>query len=170
MRFQLVLLASPLLIACNQTPPAPQQAVPQKTAATAPKPAAVSIDEVLRWRNTYGDLLGKPKESAVDRFGQPSTEDASGVWTWEPSAKTDNRMVTISYTPKVAMQMKVYARDDEKVDPLDVLKRAPEFNLGSGTYKDSVTSYFVAETKDGRNTLQFDVGGNDVSFNAAIFK
>jgi hypothetical protein len=78
--------------------------------------------------------------------------------------------VTISYSPKLAAQVKVYARDQEKVDPLDVLKRAPEFNLGSGTYKDSVTSYFVAETKDGRNTLQFDVGGNEVSFNAAIFK
>ena len=159
-----------LFLCCNQ--PASQQTAqpaPQKPVVT-PKPAPITIADALGWRNAYADLLGKPKESAVDRFGQPSTEDASGVWTWEPSAKTDNRMVTISYTPKVATQVKVYARDDEKVDPLDVLKRAPEFNLSSGTYKDSVTSYFVAETKDGRNILQFDVGGNDVSFNAAIFK
>jgi len=166
-----IAFAGLMLAACNQ-PAAQQPPQPAAHAAAAkPKAASLSVGDVLAWRTTYGDLLGKTKEAAVERFGQPASEDRPGVWTWDASPKTNNRMVTISFSdnpPHNAYAIKVYAPDQETLDPIDVLKSAPQFNFGSGTYLDSVTSYFLAETRDGRNDLQFDVGDR-VTFSAAIF-
>ena len=174
----LTLLAVAMLLGCQRTEsPQPAQSAAQKppatTATTATtKETVVSVTDVLGWRSSYGDLLGKPKAAAVERFGEPSTQDRPNVWTWEPSAKTSNRMVTIFFAaqaPNPATEVKVYASDQEKVDPLEVLKRAPQFDFTTGTYRDSVTNYLIAETKDGRNDLQFDIDG-DVVFSAATFR
>ncbi len=49
-------------------------------------------------------------------------------------------------------------------------QRAALFNVLSGTYPDSVANYFIAQTKDQRNDLQFDVSENAVRFRAANFR
>lgn len=165
--------ACAMLLCCQRqmSPTQAQQPAPQNPPA-ARKQAALTLSEVLGWRSVYGDLLGKPKEAAIERFGEPTTEDRPGAWTWEGSPKTNDRMVTIEYSdraPRAAYEVKVYANDQERLDPLEILKRAPQFNLTTGTYRDRVTSYLVAETKDGRNDLEFNVGDNDVKFSAALF-
>ena len=165
--------ACALLLCCQgqvSRQPAQQTAAQQNPAAA--RKQTISVAEVLGLRSAYGDLLGKPKEVAVERFGEPSTEDRPGAWTWEASPKTNDRMVTIEFgdrAPHTAFEVKVYASDQEQLDPVEILKRAPQFNFTTGTYRDSVTSYLVAETKDGRNDLEFNVGDNDVRFSAALF-
>lgn len=65
--------------------------------------------------------------------------------------------------------VKVFAKDYEEPPVIEVIKKANIFDFGSGTFKDSTMHYFLAKTKDGRNSLQFEVSESKVKFHSAIF-
>jgi hypothetical protein len=52
---------------------------------------------------------------------------------------------------------------------MGVLQNAPMFSFDAGTYRDLALNYFVASTKDGRNTFQFDVTERGVNFRDVSF-
>jgi hypothetical protein len=133
----------------------------------------LSLDDVFAWRQKYGDLLGKPKEAAIERYGppRPATETEQ-LLEWKASEKTDNRNVSIALHAGPngkAIADKVFARDDEQIDPTDVLKKSNLLNFETGTYRDSATNYLICTTKDKRNSIQLDVSDAKITFRAAMF-
>jgi hypothetical protein len=147
---------------------------PQRTAAlpTSTAAASLSIDALLAWRAVYGDLLGKPREAVLERFGSPESEEGRAL-SWEPSARTKGRSVSVLFgtTEKsgTVKLVKVFAGTTESLDPMEILKKAPMFTFGTGTYRDALTSYFTAQTKDERNAFQFDVAEAGVRFRSMMF-
>ncbi|MEK7992757.1 MAG: hypothetical protein AAB403_03030 [Planctomycetota bacterium] len=133
----------------------------------------LSVDNALGWRATYGDLLGKPREAVIERFGSAAEDETNNGLSWDPSPKTHDRHVTVGFNSKDkgsgAAVVKVFARPTESLDPMEVLRKAPMFKFETGTYKDSLVNYFTAETKDGRNIFQFDVAETGVKFRAMLF-
>jgi hypothetical protein len=65
--------------------------------------------------------------------------------------------------------VKVFARPSESLNAVDVLRIAPVLKFETGTYRDSLQNYFIAETQDGRNLFQFDVAETGVKFRDMMF-
>ena len=133
----------------------------------------LSFNDILAWRDTYGDLLGKPKETAIERYGPPIEEEEKRALKWKASEKTNGRPILL-VTSNVGsdasiLGVKVFKKDNENFDPIEIIKKANLFYFESGTYIDSTQNYFTAETKDRRNSFQFNISDNDVKFLAAIF-
>ena len=177
-RLQLVILTAISCCVCareNDSPPALSGPNATPSAQTQSKPAKtdLDIDTVLGWRHTYGDLIGKPKEAAVERYGQADGEEGEDTLQWNASTKTDNRnvVVVLADDAKAATitAVKVYARPGESLEPIEVIRRATLFNFDSGTYKDTSTDYFMARTKDNRNAYQFDIKDGIVTFRRMLF-
>ncbi len=125
-----------------------------------PRIASLAVDDVLAWRNTYGGLLGKSRDVAIERFGPPEKEEGLNL-EWNESPRTGMRWLKLAYAPlgrkPVLVVVKAGVRPEETLDVMDVLKKATQFTFEAGIYSDSTESYFEATTKDGRNRLQFDV-------------
>ena len=155
------------------SPPSVSQASLPETSALAPN--VLSLDDVfVNWRGRYGDLIGKAKDAAVERFGKTFTEETPGLLSWSPRVETDGRRVDVGLTAEgptgIIFLIKVYVTPTETLDPLDILKKSPLFRFESGTYSDSATKFFIATTQDGRNGFQFDVSDSAVAFQAAILE
>lgn len=142
------------------------------TATYNPSPSALSLEGVLAWRGSYGDLLGKPRDTVIERFGAPQEEDGVSL-SWNESPKTGSRTLMVFFDSVnkdgVAKGVKVGAHAAEWLDPMEVLKRAPMFDFSTGTYNDSLLNYLVASTKDGRNSFQFDVTERGLKFRCVVF-
>lgn len=136
---------------------------------------ALSVDGVLAWRGTYGDLLGKPREAVIERFGtaRKSDGDSDSTLSWDSSPRTRNRSVTVFFESaangSTVQAVKVFAALSESLDAIEILKKAPMFEFETGTYKDALVQYFVAKSKDGRNAFQFNVSDAGVKFNGIVF-
>lgn len=146
----------------------------KQTKTWEPAFSELSVDGALAWRNTYGDLLGKPREAVIERFGTPNRNEDGNSLEWDRSEKTDDRGLTIFFDSvaqkgSIAQGVKVFSRPAESLDALEILKRAQMFEFTTGTYEDTVLNYFTATTKDGRNAFQFDVHESGVYFRAMIF-
>jgi hypothetical protein len=151
----------------------PSSASGTATASSKPSLTALSVGDVLAWRGIYRDLLGKPREAVIERFGPPNEDQNSNSLSWQPSQKTADRQVSVLFDSAVkggvAQAVKAFARPTESLDPMEVLKKAPMFKFETGTYTDSLLNYFVAQTKDERNAFQFDVAESGVKFRAMVF-
>ena len=159
----------------------PQTAAqPENTPAAAAVPTPIdkpkrhlSLDDALEWRDMYGDLLGKPREAAIERFGPGFRESPPGLLSWDSGPKTRDRSIAVAILGHGAEArigaVKVFAKDDEQIDPVELIKRAQLFDFDTGTYRDSVTNYWLAATKDGRNSYQFEIGESRVTFHAMEF-
>ncbi|HEY1205180.1 MAG: hypothetical protein ABSH46_18680 [Bryobacteraceae bacterium] len=135
-------------------------------------PPAFSVDEALALRGAYGDLLGKPREAVIERFGTPQTEDGRTLG-WGEAPRTGNRSLLVIFDSankgSLAQGVKVGARSTERLDVTEVLQKAPMFTFDTGTYTDTLLNYFTASTKDGRNAFQFDVTERGARFRYVIF-
>jgi hypothetical protein len=154
----------------QQGPPRPAQPKTQPKPAV-PKIHTLSIDEVLSWRSAYEDLLGKDSAVARERYGQPPHEYDNEL-DFDGSDKTDGHEISLFIRSGKVTAVKVFANPlSEYLDVLSVIVRAPNFCFSSGTFTDSTDNYFMAESKDGRNSLQFQLyeGATLVAFQAAIF-
>jgi hypothetical protein len=142
------------------------------TASPSANISALSVDGVLAWRGAYGDLLGKPREAVIERFGTPQKEDG-GRLSWDEAPKTGNRPLMVLFDSGnkdgIVQGMKVGTRPTEHLDIMEVLRRAPMFTFDTGTYTDALLNYFTASTKDGRNAFQFDVTERGAKFRYVIF-
>lgn len=104
-------------------------------------PSALTVDDLLAWRGVYGDLLGKPRQAAIERFGisqdEAHDQDVDHI-TWKPSPRTGDRQVTVLFWLRagddVVKGVKVFPRPNESLDAMEVLKKAPMFKFGTGTY------------------------------------
>ena len=142
-------------------------------ASSALRKRELSIEDVLKWRDAYGDLLDRPRDAAVERFGTEAKIRATNAADWSASSRTGERDIGIlcadaSSSAKI-IAVTIYPRSTEALDVLEVIRHARLFNFGSGNFTDSVDEYFFAETKDRRNTLQFMIRGRDVAFHRAVF-
>lgn len=144
-------------------------------ALTQPEPkvayTTLSVDDVLAWRNTFGDLLGKSRQAVIERYGAPQKEDGASL-SWDQGPRTGGRFVLVGFESApggVVQVMKVGALSTERFDTTEVLKKAPMFTFETGTYKDTLVHYFTASTKDGRNGFQFDITQSGPKFSYAIF-
>jgi hypothetical protein len=93
-----------------------------------PEVKTLTIDEALSWRSAYGDLVGKPREAALERYGPTSKEKGQTDLIWNASPKTEGRMVNVivynTQNGPTVMMVKVFAKEDEFLDPIEVLKKA----------------------------------------------
>jgi len=174
---ELLVLVLSLLTSCDRlgmpardsTDPVPQPAISKRHALT--------LEEVFAWRNRYGDLLGKSRDAAIERFGldfkTDQISDGSAGLNWQANRQTDNRAIAIVVNPESRggqiVAVKVFSRAGEDLDPLAVLRKAYVFRFESGTYTDSTEHYFTAETLDKRNSVQFGIAKDDIVFRAAVF-
>jgi hypothetical protein len=142
------------------------------TTATTASFSALSVNGVLAWRGTYGDLLEKSREAVIERFGTPNGEDGT-ILSWNEALKTGNRPLLVGFDSankdSIVQIVKVGARQTEWLDAVEVFKKAPMFTFSTGTYKDALLNYFTAETKDGRNVFQFDVTERGLKFRYVSF-
>ena len=133
---------------------------------------SLSVDEVLAWRGTYGDLLGKPREAVIERFGTPQEEDGPSL-SWVKAQKTADRPLLVYFDSankdSIVQGVKVGPRSAERLDVMEILQKAPMFTFDTGTYSDTLLNYFTASTKDGRNAFQFDVTERGAKFRYVIF-
>jgi hypothetical protein len=154
------------LISCSE----PRESQPRGNGDSYP----LGLDDVFEWRDHYGDLIGKPRETAIERFGDRFMEHSPGFLRWDASPRTTDRSVGIGLSAVDAtgriFLVKVFAKEDEALDPLEILKRAPLFTVETGTYSDSAINFMTAATKDKRNRFQFDVSDSGVTFHAVVFE
>ena len=129
----------------------------------------LAVDQVLAWRLQYDDLIGKDEHAAIDRLGDPDRTIPDWIG-YLPSAKTNSRKVDILIENGKIKGVKVFAGPDDILDVEQVIQRAPVFCFAAGTYMDSTQRYLSAQSSDGRNTLQFSLGGRSVLFHAAMFQ
>src|SRR5262249_46673398 len=107
-------------------------------AASTAKTVTLSPEDVLGWRVTYGDLLGKPREVVIERFGSPLLEK-DGSLAWD-SPRTQNHPLVVvfdSATNGRAQSVHVSCVPGERLDVAEVLKKAPMLTFDTGTYQDS---------------------------------
>lgn len=144
----------------------------RKVVNLSPVSRSMTLDDVLAWRAKYADLLGKPKETAIERYGKPTVEEEE-LLAWKNGLRTDGRQIMVLFksvgTKTEIIMVKVFAKDDEVLDPMEILKKAYQFQFDTGTYEDSIKNFLVAQTKDGRNSFQFDICDNQVRFRAMMF-
>jgi hypothetical protein len=148
--------------------------IPRLWAQRAAQVSTVSltVDAVLDWRDTYGDLIGKPRDAVLERFGAPTKEDGQSL-SWNRSPRTGDRNVLAALNTNskdgIVQLLKVFARPSECLDPIEILKKASLFEFNTGTYTDTLLNYFAATTKDERNVLQFTASESAVRFRAVMF-
>src|SRR5262245_21632874 len=157
----------------------PVTAQPTRSQASQPPKNPVSVksthltlNDALGWRWKYADLLGKPKDAAVERYGSPTGNEGEDTLNWDASERTGGRSVSLVVDrekPNRVYAVKVYTRPEESLDPLEVLKKAPLFTFKTGTYTDTTTAYFAVTTHDERNCVQFDLENEAVVFRRMIF-
>jgi len=161
------------VFACDRKMPDSDQDNSPKVLNVSPVSRSLTLDDTLAWRRRYADLLGKPKETAIERYGQPTSEEEKLTLTWKEGSKTEGRQIMVLLesvgTKTEIIAVKVFAKVDEVLDPMDILKKAHQFNFTTGTYEDTVKHFFIAETKDGRNSFQFEVSDNQVRFHSMMF-
>lgn len=122
----------------------------------------------LNLRAEYEDLLGKGVDVAVERFGPPDKDGKPYAWTG--NAKTHMRTVVLLVDGgKVIRGVKVSILPNERLDPMDLLKRAQMFDFESGTYANSLTNFLMITTKDGKNGFQFEVSEAGVTLDWMLF-
>ncbi len=66
--------------------------------------------------------------------------------------------------------VKVFAGPQDRLEVERVIQKAPVFCFSAGTYTDSTQRYMNAQSTDGRNSLQFSLGQNSVSFHSILFR
>ena len=142
------------------------------TALSIANISALSVDGVLAWRGIYGDLLGKPREAVIERFGAPQRENGASL-DWNEAPRTGNRPLMVFFDSankdSSVLGVKVGTLPTERLDVMEVLRKAPMFTFDTGTYTDALLNYFTASTKDGRNAFQFDVTERGAKFRYVIF-
>jgi hypothetical protein len=141
----------------------------QKAVATS---TVLSVDDVLGWRSLQGDLLGKSREAAIERFGSPD-EQTGSMLSWSKSPRTKDRAISIAFSSAekggVALALMITAHANETLPVTDVLKHSELFEFTTGTYNDSVQNYLAIASKDKRFLFQFDVSDQGVRFNRVTF-
>lgn len=161
-----------LATACSKSAPPQQLGTVAAPAANELKPTrtTVSLDDVFAWRRLYGDLLGKSKDAAIERLGAAFAQPVPGVLRWHVTPKAGDREISIGFdSAATVFAVKVAARADETLDPLEILRKAPLFSFETGTFQDSAESYMTVRTKDKRNEFHFSVGNFGVVFRWATF-
>jgi hypothetical protein len=142
-----------------------------RSKAAPPRIREVSLDEVLGWRKPYEDLLGEDIAVTKERFGLPDRVEGSDI-VYSESAKTGNRLVRffVSASPynKIVL-VTVYPRDDEFLDFTNIFVRAPLFCFRTGTWTDTTHYFFEAQSRDGRNILQFAIVSDGLLLDRVIF-
>jgi hypothetical protein len=119
-------------------------------------------------------LLGKPREAVIERFGTPLEADGrnGSSLSWDEAPKTGNRPLMVYFDSankdSIVNGVKVGPHQGERLDVMEVLKKAPMFTFDTGTYTDHLLNYFTAYTKDGRNGFQFDVTERGAKFRFVI--
>jgi len=147
---------------------------PDALYGAAAKP--LTLDQVLLWRDKYRDLLDKPKEAAIEKFGPADVVEEDfiiGRLTWNGSAKTEGRRIAVLLTSTASKlyiaEVELFAAPGETLDAMELLKKAPLFMFETGTYGDPPENFLAAETRDGRARFLFDVGEAGVAFRAVVF-
>lgn len=175
-RIVALLLITFSLAGCS-APTSRKDSAPQPKAQAGPP---LTVEAVLQWRSKYGDLLGKNRDAAIARYGEPDPHESDAVkLSYYSSEKTDGRGImfmidsqTIGETvisDSTIKAVKVFPKEGDQLDVLEVIKKAHLFDFSTGVFRDSARQYFTAETKDKRNAIQFHVSESGVSLAAVIF-
>lgn len=145
---------------------------PVKTSAELgikPVEIHLSVDDVLGWRNTYADLLGKSKDAVIERYGRPPNESEPTTLEYPPSEKTDFREIHFALLSDRVFLIKIFAKNSDIFDVRETIKKARLFNFSAGTFDDSTIEYFSVRTLDYRTTLQWNVSDKGIKFYAVMF-
>lgn len=137
-------------------------------ARTYPQARQLSVDDVLGWRTIYGDIVGKAKDVAVERYGPDYATDGSLV-KWTASVKTGMRDVWILAPENTIFMVRVFPRLFEYIGVIDVLKKGPLFTYSSDTFSDSTRAFFDARAKNSGSTIRFAIYDFGLSFESALF-
>jgi hypothetical protein len=128
----------------------------------------LDVDDVLAWKTPFADLLGKPKDVAVERYGAPDRQTETTL-RYQGNAKTLFRSLIIFVANNTITSIKVFSHPWEAL-PIDrVIKRAKMFCFTSGTFEDSTDDYFSADTVDGRNSIQFTISQSNIDLTDISF-
>ena len=169
-----------LITGCDDHPRRPTDANPKDATSYRLPPVShttdqvrLTVQDVLAWRDTYGDLLDRPRDAAIERFQSEGKRDGTNGFHWAAGPRTDYRSVGVFCVDRGGTQtifaVRVHPKTNETMDVLGVIRLARQFTFGSGTFTDSVDEYFSAETVDRRNSLTFAVHGDDITFHSAVF-
>lgn len=150
---------------------------PRKSPTLIPTPSASStatenieveltVDEVLRWREQYEDLLGAGSLVAQYELGTPTSQtDRELKW----STQGGRKVVAILKDGKVYM-FRIIPRDNERLSIMQVLRRAELYKLDSDTWTNNTGSVIRAKLKGAPATLLFSVTPNaDPEFESVLF-
>jgi hypothetical protein len=118
----------------------------------------LTLNEVLAWKDIYGDLVGKNRDVAIERYGpayQAEASSGSVLLHWDASHKTAGRevqvLVSTSDPPDVIFAAHVYPRADETLDVMEILRKAPLFEFESGVFSNSTDGHFSAKKRQAGN-------------------
>lgn len=151
----LVVAMGACLAGCDDTTTSATK--PVTAASSAPATLiSLSLEDVLAWRATYGDLLGKPREAVVERFGEPQREEGSAL-DWDAAPKTANRWLIVGFDSadkhSLVQAVRVGSRSAEQLDVVEILKKAPMFTFETGTYRDAVRATSLPRQKTNETYL-----------------
>lgn len=130
---------------------------------------ALDVDVVLAWRLQFEDLIGKDEGTVIERLGAADRTTSNWIG-YLPSAKTGSHKIDFLIENGRIAGVKVFPRPEDALQIDKVLQRAPVFCFSVGTYTDSTIEYLKAQSMDGRNTLQFSLGGRSIVFHAVMFR
>jgi hypothetical protein len=130
---------------------------------------SLTVDEVIEWRHSYADLIGKTQDAAIERYGPPSADEHPAWLVFPLSDKTGGRTLNFGVKDENIYIVKVFRKSGDSLDAIEVSKKTPLFDFTSGTYTDTTKNYLTGTTKDQRSTLQFSVSEKGVYFEAAAF-
>lgn len=146
-------------------------AVPQSRRLLAVTPRAdsgLTLNRVLSWRVRYGAVLGQPVQAAERSFG--AGVSAGSVEAFPASGETAGRSVLLGIKDGRVVSVRVTPRLSESLPVAEVLRRAYRFSFGSGVVPGTTASYFDAELRGARTSLEWIASGSRVDFTSVTFR
>jgi hypothetical protein len=145
------------------------QIYPSRTTSRGIPSHSLTVGDVFSLRDKYGDLIGKSRDAVIERYGAAKPAEHDDWLVYSASVDTSNRPIAFFLVDGTVNLVKVLKRDGEELDVLELVKKAPLFDFGSGTFTDATKNYLIATTKDHRTAFQFSVSDVGATFEGVMF-
>lgn len=132
---------------------------------------SLTLEDVLKWKETYANLIGKPPAAAIERYGPPLEDNLRAIEQWAESPRSGNRAVDVDwdlFDDRGIYAVRVYRRPGEFLPISEIWRRITQFEIKTGTYSGSTTNYLAALDKEQGYIVQFTMTDEGPLFNCIV--
>lgn len=114
---------------------------------------------ITEWKPLSADVLGKPRQAALDKFGQPDAVEGMNhqFLKYSPKESTNWRQLTVGVSDGKVLVVEVYARPEEYLNLFKVIGTLHFHSdiVSDTAYSDTCEEVFIWQTDDTTKVTHF---------------